>query len=62
MAAADKIALSVAEAAELLGVSPPTVYKLIRRTDFPAFKVGTRTLISRSKLEEWVAAQAGGAA
>ena len=62
MATADKIALSVAEAAELLGVSPPTVYKLIRRADFPAFKVGTRTLISRSKLEEWVAAQAGGAA
>ena len=59
MAVTEKIALSVAETAELLGVSPPTVYKLMRRADFPAFKIGTRTLISRSKLEKWVADQAG---
>lgn len=58
MDAKEKIALSVVEAAELLGVSPPTVYKLMRRADFPAFKIGTRTLISRSKLEKWVEEQA----
>lgn len=58
MDAKEKIALSVVEAAELLGVSPPTVYKLMRRADFPAFKIGTRTLISRSKLEKWVEKQA----
>lgn len=58
MPAHEKIALSVAEAAELLGVSRPTVYQLIKRDDFPVFKVGTRTLISRTGLEEWVTAQA----
>lgn len=53
-----KIAVSVPEAAELLGVSVPTVYQLARRADFPAFKVGARTLISRQRLELWVQQQA----
>ncbi len=55
----DKLALSVTEAAALLGVSRPTMYSLIRRADFPAFKVGTRTLISKVGLEAWVAQQVG---
>lgn len=55
----EKLAVSPAEAAQLLGVSKPTVYQLLRRADFPAaFKIGTRTLISRSALEKWVEAQA----
>jgi excisionase family DNA binding protein len=54
----EKIALSVAEAAEALGVSKPTVYELIHRDDFPSFKIGARQLISRSGLEAWVQAQA----
>lgn len=49
----EKITLSVAETAEVLGVSRPTVYQLIHRGDFPAFKVGGRTLIPRLALEEW---------
>lgn len=53
----EKIALTVPEAAELLGVSRPTVYQLMRAEDFPAFKVGRRTLISRSGLADWVEAQ-----
>lgn len=52
-----KIALSVAEAATLLSVSKPTLYELIRREDFPSFKLGNRTLISRIGLEEWVEKQ-----
>lgn len=54
----EKIALSVAEAAEALGVSKPVIYTLIHRADFPSFKIGTRQLISRSGLEAWVQAQA----
>lgn len=54
-----KIALSVTETAELLGVSRPTVYKLIKRGDFPAFNIGSRTVISRTGLEAWVMEQAG---
>ena len=52
-----KIAVSVTEAAALLGLSRPTVYKLIHRGDFPVMKIGSRTLIHREKLEEWAAAQ-----
>ena len=56
----DRLALSVTEAAEALNVSRPAVYQLMRRADFPAFRVGRRTLISRSGLERWIEAQAQG--
>ena len=35
----EKLALSVHETAEILGVSVPTAYELARRADFPAFHV-----------------------
>ena len=53
----EKVALNVSEAAEILGVSRTLVYQLIHREDFPAFKVGARTLIPRLKLEEWANSQ-----
>lgn len=53
----DKLTLSVTETAEILGVSRPTVYTLIHRDDFPSFRVGRRTLISRTGLEKWVEEQ-----
>ena len=60
MSVSEKLALSVAEAAALLGVSRPTMYELTRREDFTAaFKLGKRTLISRSGLESWIEEQAG---
>lgn len=52
-----KIALSVSETARILGISRPTVYQLLRRSDFPAFRIGSRWLVSRSGLEAWVKAQ-----
>lgn len=58
----EKIALSITEAAEQLGISRPTMYQLTRQAGFPVFKVGSRTLISRSGLEEWVRAQTGAGA
>lgn len=54
---ADKLAYSPTETAQALGVSRPTVYQLMKRADFPAFKVGTRTLVSAEGLREWVRAQ-----
>ena len=42
----EPLAVSAPEAARLLGVSKPTVYQMMNREDFPAFKVGARTLIS----------------
>ena len=54
----DKLALSVREAAELLGISTPMMYQLTRAEGFPAFHIGTRTVISRARLTDWVDAQA----
>lgn len=54
----ERLAISVPEAAALLGVSPPTAYELTHRADFPAVKVGGRTIIYRKGLEDWLARQA----
>ena len=52
------LAVSAGKAAEMLGVSKPKVYDLMRRGDFPSFKLGSRTLISVEGLREWVLQQA----
>ena len=53
----EPLAVSAPEAARLLGVSKPTVYQMMNREDFPAFKVGARTLISVEGLREWISKQ-----
>ena len=53
------IAISVSEAARLLGVSRPKVYQLMQQERLPSFKVGTRTLIPVADLQKWVAARTG---
>ena len=55
-----ELTYSVTEAARALGVSRRTMYDLINREDFPTLKVGSRRLISRELLAEWVRIQAGG--
>ena len=52
-----ELTLSIAEAARALGVSRPTMYQIINRADFPAFRMGSRVLISRELLAEWVKEQ-----
>lgn len=54
----DKLTYSVPEAAAVLGVSKPHMYEIVHRKDFPVFRSGTRLLIPRKMLEEWVEAQA----
>ena len=53
-----ELTLSITEAAKALGVSRPTMYQIINREDFPAFRLGGRVLISRELLAEWVKRQA----
>ncbi len=48
--------LDVAGAAELLGVSPATVYKLARTGKLPATKVGREWRFARARLIDWVGA------
>ena len=50
----DKLAYSVVETAQVLGVSRPTVYALMKRPGFPVFQVGGRKLISVDGLRNWV--------
>lgn len=49
-----RLTLTVAEAAELLGVSLPTAYELAHSEGFPTLRIGRKLLISRVGLELWV--------
>ena len=50
----EPLAVGAAEAARLLDVSRPTLYKLLNRADFPSFRVGSRVLISVAGLQNWI--------
>lgn len=54
----DKLAYSLTETAQVLGVSRPTVYALIKRPGFPVFQIGGRKLVSVEGLRDWVRNQA----
>ena len=61
MDAANKLAVSVSEAAALLSVSRPTMYEITKRADFTAaFRVGGRTLVSVAGLQSWIEQQTAG--
>ena len=53
----DKLAYSITEAAQVLGVSRPTVYALIKQPGFPVFSVGNRKLVSVEGLRDWIRSQ-----
>lgn len=53
----EKLALSAAEAAQVLSVSKPTVYQLCKKADFPAFRIGGRLVVSAAGLASWVERQ-----
>lgn len=46
--------ISVAEAAEMLGVSTKTAYTLIHRQDFPVLWIGRRARVNREGLLRWI--------
>ena len=49
-----KQTLTVSETAEILGVSRPMVYNLIREGSIPAINVGKKILISKRVLSVWI--------
>lgn len=55
---AEKLTISVPEAARRLGISKPSAYILARRDDFPSFRIGERIVVYEAGLEEWVKKQA----
>lgn len=56
----DKLAYSLTETAQVLGVSRPTVYALIKQPGFPVFQIGGRKLVSAEGLRDWVKNQSDG--
>ena len=52
--------LPVLEMAAALGISRAGAYELVRTEGFPALKIGTRIVIPKDKLKEWVDQNVGG--
>lgn len=50
----DKLAISVAELAEVLGISKPKAYQIINIPDFPKVKLDGRILINKAKVQAWL--------
>ena len=48
------IMLSVPQLATALGISRSGVYALVRSADFPALKIGSRIVIPKDELLEWI--------
>ena len=46
--------LSVPEMAAALGISRAGAHELARSEGFPALRIGTRIVIPKDKLQEWV--------
>lgn len=51
----EKLALSVIELAEALGISRTNAYELMKRPDFPSARLGKRIVIPVAALNEWLA-------
>lgn len=51
---AERITLSVPEAAQAVGVSRRTIYNWVHMPGFPSRKIGSRRLILVEELREWL--------
>ncbi len=51
----EKEFLSISETCKLLGVSRRTIYRIIKRSELKASKVGKRTIIKRSEIDKLLA-------
>ena len=46
--------LNVQEVSDFIGLGMSQTYDLIRRSDFPAFKIGNRIFVPRDKFLAWI--------
>lgn len=53
----EQAVLTIMDLCEVLRISRPTAYQLLRRADFPVLQIGRRRLIPREGLEQWIKAQ-----
>jgi excisionase family DNA binding protein len=49
--------LTLAEVAQFLRVHPSTVYRMLKRHDIPAFKVGSDYRFTKEAIERWTKKQ-----
>jgi excisionase family DNA binding protein len=57
-----KLAVSIAEAAQLLSISRSHLYPIVMRGEIPSFHIGRSHLIRISALEAWIRQQEEAAA
>ena len=50
----NKVTLTVSEAAEMIGISKPSMYEVVRAGKVRSVKVGKKILISRQSLLDWL--------
>lgn len=55
----NRITISTKEAAQMLGVSLPTMYELVHIDGFPSIRVGKKILVSVEGLRNWVNERSG---
>ena len=46
--------LSVSQVAEVLGIGRTNAYELVKEKDFSSLKIGSRIVIPRDKLIQWI--------
>ena len=46
--------LNVVQVAAVLGISRAGAYELVHREGFPALKIGSRIVVPKDKLGEWI--------
>ena len=58
METVERLVFSTKEAASILSISRPTLYELLNRKDgIDSFKLGSRRMIPRKSIEDWIARQ-----
>lgn len=57
MTPAEPVAVNMTQAAQLLGVSRPTLYRLARTPGFPVVHLGGCTRVLVSDLQDWARQQ-----
>lgn len=52
--------ISVKEISNVLGIGLNQAYELVKKDDFPSFRIGQKYLVPKDKFEEWINAQCYG--
>ena len=53
----EKATMSVRELSMSMGISLPKAYELVKRPGFPVLRIGSRILIPKAAVEEWLKAE-----